>query len=184
MRATRKTKASHTHQEHSALAKPTKLIDYQCMPAALDVDWSGIRAAAVVVGVREAARQAGISENTVMARARREDWLPAAASARAAPPTTAHAISVTDLHANARNGAEILCEVLAESNRETRLSLAKYAERVSKHVERMADDAPDSALQSSGHVRNVADIANKVHGWQSEGVAVGVQVNLGTLLPE
>jgi hypothetical protein len=45
------------------------------MPVALDVNWEAVRAHAVTHGAREAARAFELSENTVMARCRREGWL-------------------------------------------------------------------------------------------------------------
>jgi len=44
-------------------------------PAIEPVNWEAVRMLAISVGVREAARKCGISENTAMTRCRREGWL-------------------------------------------------------------------------------------------------------------
>ena len=45
------------------------------MPKPLNVDWSAVRVLAVAVGVREAARQMGISGDAVRQRSKREGWM-------------------------------------------------------------------------------------------------------------
>ena len=45
------------------------------MPKPVNVDWPAVRVLAVVVGVREAARQMGISEAAVRQRSKREGWM-------------------------------------------------------------------------------------------------------------
>ena len=45
------------------------------MPRALNVDWPSLRVLAVAVGVREAARQMGISQDAVRQRSKREGWM-------------------------------------------------------------------------------------------------------------
>jgi hypothetical protein len=47
------------------------------MPKPLNVDWPAVRVLAVAVGVREAARQMGISEDAVRQRSKREGWMAA-----------------------------------------------------------------------------------------------------------
>lgn len=44
-------------------------------PATMPPNWPAIRALAMVVGVREAARRCGVSENAALARSMREGWL-------------------------------------------------------------------------------------------------------------
>jgi hypothetical protein len=45
------------------------------MPKPLNVDWPAVRVLAVAVGVREAARQMGISQDAVRQRSKREGWM-------------------------------------------------------------------------------------------------------------
>ena len=45
------------------------------MPKPLNVDWPAVRVLAVAVGVREAARQMGISQDAVRQRPKREGWM-------------------------------------------------------------------------------------------------------------
>jgi hypothetical protein len=72
------------------------------MPKPLNVDWSAVRVLAVAVGVREAARQMGISQDAVRQRSKREGWMssPKTVAQRAlAKPVTSvspHALSPAD----------------------------------------------------------------------------------------
>jgi hypothetical protein len=52
------------------------------MPKPLSVDWPAVRVLAVAVGVREAARQMGISQDAVRQRSKREGWIISAKSAQ------------------------------------------------------------------------------------------------------
>jgi hypothetical protein len=45
------------------------------MPKPLNVDWPAVQVLAVAVGVREAARQMGISQDAVRQRSKREGWM-------------------------------------------------------------------------------------------------------------
>ena len=45
------------------------------MPRPLNVDWPAVRVLAVAVGVREPARQMGISQDAVRQRSKRERWM-------------------------------------------------------------------------------------------------------------
>lgn len=129
-----------------------------------EIDWAGIRAASVVVGVREAARQASTHLSTeeqtrfverVMKRCSREGWIVKADAVRNSVRTMQQAIP---LSANVRNGAETLQCVLAEDARETRISL-------SKSTRRLAKDAEKALLEQAGDVLQVTKAASLIHGW-------------------
>ena len=124
------------------------------MPKPLNVDWPAVRVLAVAVGVREAARQMGISEDAVRQRSKREGWM-------ASPKTVAQralAKPVTSVSPTALSPADALANVLQEHERETKLSLARSARR-------MAKDAEQATLRESGHVKEVAQTAAIVHRW-------------------
>lgn len=57
--------------------------------------------------------------------------------------------------------ADVLQDTLAEHERETRLSLARYARRVSKVSEK-------ASIKHAGLVHKVAQVAGLVHKWDSE----------------
>ena len=100
------------------------------MPKPLNVDWPAVRVLAVAVGVREAARQMGISEDAVRQRSKREGWMasPKTVAQRAlAKPVTSVSPALSPAHA--------LANVLQEHERETKLSLARSARRMAKDAE-------------------------------------------------
>jgi hypothetical protein len=118
----------------------------EIMPKPLNVDWPAVRVLAVAVGVREAARQMGISEDAVRQRSKREGWM---ASAKAVAQR-ALAKPVTSVSPNALSPADALANVFGERKRRTKLGLSKYA---AEAAERAADSDGDLALS-----RNVRDV--------------------------
>jgi hypothetical protein len=124
------------------------------MPKPLNVDWPAVRVLAVAVGVREAARQMGISEDAVRQRSKREGWMtsPKAVAQRAL------AKPVTSVSPNALSPADALVNVLQEHERETKLSLARSARR-------MAKDAEQATLREASYVHKAAQVASITHRW-------------------
>jgi hypothetical protein len=101
-----------------------------------------VRVLAVAVGVREAARQMGISQDAVRQRSKREGWM-------ASPKTVAQralAKPVTSV-----SPADALGNVFRERKHRTKLGLSKYA---AEAAERAGDSDGDLALS-----RNVRDVA-------------------------
>ena len=124
------------------------------MPKPLNVDWPAVRVLAVAVGVREAARQMGISEDAVRQRSKREGWM-------ASPKTVAQralAKPVTSVSPDVLSPADALANVLQEHERETKLSLARSARR-------MAKDAEQATLREAPYVHKAAQVASITHGW-------------------
>ena len=113
------------------------------MPKSLNVDWPAVRVLAVAVGVREAARQMGISEDAVRQRSKREGWM-------ASPKTVAQralAKPVTSVSPDGLSPADALANVLREHERETKLSLARSARRMAKGERRKASEGAGFALR-------------------------------------
>jgi hypothetical protein len=122
------------------------------MPKPLNVDWPAVRVLAVAVGVREAARQMGISQDAVRQRSKREGWM-------ASPKTVAQralAKSVTSVSPSALSPADALANVLQERQRETKLSLARSARRTAK-------DAEQATLREAPYVHKAAQVASITH---------------------
>src|ERR1044072_4680128 len=141
------------------------------MPKPLSVDWPAVRVLAVAVGVREAARQMGISQDAVRQRSKREGWL-------ASPKTVtqrALAKPVTSVSPNALSPADALANVLQEHERETKLSLARSARR-------MAKDAEQATLRESPYVHKAAQAASIPHGWGNQDKNPNTILNLGVLI--
>ncbi len=109
------------------------------------VNKEAVRLLVIQHGQREAARIAGLNENTVRSWAMRYNW----ATATKSQP----------------NGHSALVErVQSEIERlehETRSSLARSAARLAKKSER-------TTLGNSGHVHNVAKTAAIVHRWDAK----------------
>jgi hypothetical protein len=127
------------------------------MPKPLNVDWPGVRVLAVAVGVREAARQMGISQDAVRQRSKREGWM-------ASPETVAQralAKAVTNVSPNALSPAAALANVLNERKERTKLGLSKFTAEAAEQ----AAEHPDK-LGIAGKVKDVAS----VHGtlWPEE----------------
>jgi hypothetical protein len=139
------------------------------MPKPLNVDWPAVRVLAVAVGVREAARQMGISQDAVRQRSKREGWM-------ASPKTIvqrALAKPVTRVSPNTLSPADALSSVLSERKDRTKLGLSKYA---AEAAERAGESNGDLRLS-----RNVRDVA-AVHGqlWPTEAQAGILNLNVLT----
>jgi hypothetical protein len=119
------------------------------MPKPLNVDWPAVRVLAVAVGVREAARQMGISQDAVRQRSKREGWM-------ASPETVAQralAEPVTNVSPNALSPAAALANVLSERKGRSKLGLSKYAAEAAEAAAEHRDK-----LGIAGKVRDVAGV--------------------------
>ena len=148
-----------------------------------EIDWSGIRAAAVVIGVREAARQAAadipeIERNTfverVMKRSSREGWI--------VRKTEIVQNTEKTLSAPVRNGADSLARRLAEDSAHTRVGFSKAARKVATHLGEKAANALIERDTAQG-ARQWAEIAKTTHGWDAkqDGPGANVAVNIGII---
>jgi hypothetical protein len=146
------------------------------MPKPLNVDWPAVRVLAVAVGVREAARQMGISQDAVRQRSKRERWMasPKAVAQRAL------AKPVTSVSPNALSPADALSNVFRERKHRTKLGLSQY---VSQAAERAAESDGDLGL--SRNVRDVAAVGSSL--WpenQGRETILQLGVLIGTTTPE
>jgi hypothetical protein len=101
-----------------------------------EIDWTGLRAAAVAIGIRPAAKQAARhlspdeQERFVCSR---KKWFAKAQQDKA----DAVATSATALSANVRKGADVFSEILAEDSRETRIGLSAAARKAAETLAKM-----------------------------------------------
>jgi hypothetical protein len=140
------------------------------MPKPLNVDWPAVRVLAVAVGVREAARQMGISQDAVRQRSKREGWM-------ASPKTVtqrALAKPVTSVSPNVLSPAHALANVLSERKHRTKLGLSKYA---AEAAERAGES--DGDLDLSRSVRDVAAVHSTLWPNQPETNQI---LNIGILI--
>lgn len=130
------------------------------MPA-LPIDWPEVKTLALAIGVREAARRMGLSEEVVKKRCTREGWLqdrhaPAKAM-QAAIAAKAEVVRV------ASPQVPTAAEVLASMGQKTRAALAAGILRGSERVARLD---PDEIIERAQGVHSLAKSASLVHGWQ------------------
>jgi hypothetical protein len=132
-----------------------------------DVDWPGLRAAAVAIGIRKAARHAArdLPPNEqerfvqrAMKRCSRQKWLVKSQHDKA----EAAATSPTALSANVRKGSDVLSEILAEDSRETRIGLSSAARNAAETFAKM----PGGKVIKHAHAhRHITASASTLHGW-------------------
>jgi hypothetical protein len=154
-----------------------------------DIDWPGLRAAAVAIGIRPAARHAARDLppheqerfiQRAMKRCSREKWLVQSEQVK----TDAVATSPTALSANVRKGADVLSEILAEDSRETRIGLSSAARNAAETFAKMPGSKVIKHAQAHRHI---TASSSQLHGWD-EAEARGKQgiVNIAILdfIPE
>jgi hypothetical protein len=135
-----------------------------------DIDWPGLRAAAVAIGIRRAARQAArdlpLNEQErfvqrAMKRCSRERWLVKSEQVKA----DALAALPTALSAVVRKGSDVLSEMLAEDDRETKLDLSAAARNAAKAFARMQGER---VIEKAQQLRHVTASSSHVHGWEQQ----------------
>jgi hypothetical protein len=136
---------------------------------AQEIDWSGLRAAAIAIGIRTAARQAAQDLpphererfiQRAMKRCSRQKWLVKSQQAKADAVVT----SRIALSANVRKGSDVLSEILAEDSRGTRLGLSAAARKAAETLSKM----PGSKIikHAQAH-RHVTASSSQLHGWDA-----------------
>ena len=142
-----------------------------------EIDWPGLRAAAVAIGIRKAARQAARDlppdeqerfVQRAMKRCSREKWLVKAQQDKA----DAIVMSSTALSANVRKGADVLSELLAEDSRETSIGLSAATRKASVSL---AECDGDEVVYVSAKLKDVVSSAAQLHGW-NQPAAVNVNI--------
>ena len=131
------------------------------------IDWPGIRAAALVLGVREAARQAAANLPDierqrfvfrVLKRSKREGWIKAKLSSMSSVPRN----SGKPMSSNVATGAHVVAIGLAELSHETRIGLAQLAKRAVDHA---VKSKRALSLSSTSDLRQLTASAAQIGGW-------------------
>ena len=144
-----------------------------------EIDWPGLRAAAVAIGIRPAARQAArdlpLDEQErfiqrAMKRCSRQKWLVKSQQDKAEAIVT----SSTALSADVRKGADVLSEILEEDSRETRIGLSAAARKAAETFAKMPGSKVIKHAQAHGHVIRSATV---LHGWDEKGNPVPFTLN-------
>jgi hypothetical protein len=141
--------------------------------APIPINWEAVRALAMVVGVREAARRMGAPEETVKKRCTREGWLDAPEAKRA-----------NKLAVSARSGimvspqmspAALITAEISHLGSKTRLSLARGIAKAGQHIESMDGQ---EILMDAQNVKSVAQTADLVHGWKDSAPQVKIRLDV------
>jgi hypothetical protein len=149
------------------------------------IDWPGIRAAAVTIGVRRAARNAARDlppdeqirfVDRVLQRSHREGWIRTKTAiieqqtdAPASKPMSSPVIS----------GADSIAKALADDSNATKIGFSTAARKVATKIGAMKPNLDKDRAQA---VRHWAGVASSVHGWQDEkGGDRRVMINIGIL---
>ena len=130
--------------------------------------WQQIQTAyASGIGLRELARNMGIPEGTVLARAKRKGWTCQIQSAKALAPRPEAAVTP----------AEAVALSLAEHSKRTRSGLARAMTRAAERAEQLDGE---TVIDRARKLKSVAETASLLHGGES--AKSQTVVNLGVLL--
>lgn len=140
------------------------------MPAALPVDREKVKMVALQVGVREAARQFELNEDTVMAWSRREAWF---AQKEQTQQVVEKHIADRGMQAVARKTPS---EVMLQYKGKTKLAQAKTVYKTAHHFSRLA---PEVLAKKTQDVKNNVDSASKL--WPEVGPDQRTLVNVNIL---
>lgn len=157
------------------------------MPAELDVDREAVRVLVVAVGPREAARQMGLSEDTVLSWARRGRWVQSAQEARDRAAQSLAQRQPEAVHSTALKPADALSNMIAEDGKATKIAGMKYARRTVEHAASLAQDDPEKALAMAGDVKASLQSAAIAGDWQTRADGQQLVINIALLgrdLPE
>jgi len=130
------------------------------MPAALEIDREAVKVIALAVGVREAARQYGLNEDTVAAWSAREGWFKKEQEvARVQEEAVWKKQERQGLQASA---SKTPASIMKSWDGETRFDLAKGLRAGAAVV---ADMDGQEVLMAAQQVGTLAKTAALVHGW-------------------
>jgi hypothetical protein len=133
-------------------------------------DREAVKVLAIAVGVRQAARQLNLNEDTVCSWAKRGHWF----TPKPQPPSNA----INPQALQAKPGAA-LQSILESDNRETRIDLSKAARKAARTF---SNYHGEKIIGKSQELRHVTATASQLHGWErKEGETAGVIVNIALL---
>lgn len=148
-----------------------------------NIDWPGIRANAMAVGIREAARQAARDlpqdeqnrfVERVLKRSTREGWIARKVEVQAAARVSGTGAPPKPLSALVHTSADGMANHLAEAGKQTRLHLVKAA---SSAARAFSERTGEAVINSAKALREITSTAATLHGWEQAG-STNVQINL------
>lgn len=148
-------------------------IDNSAPPA--PINWGEVRALAMVVGVREAARRMGISEAATMQRSAREGWLATQEARTVNKMAVAQRSSLTAAPCQQLSAGALISSEIIQLGQKTRLSLARGVSKAAETVETLSGS---EILDKSGDVKAIAQTADLVHGWKDAAPSVKIRLDV------
>lgn len=146
------------------------------MPAPIEVDKEQVRMLVLSVGVREAARQIGLNEKTVLHWSHTGNWL-----AHTKPqPKPVLPLSMQSRSVVSVKPADALQNTLKNDHEETKINVLRYAKAASAEGARLAEEQPDKALDQAANMKQVAQAASIAVG-EKAGDSTQVLVNIALL---
>jgi hypothetical protein len=145
-----------------------------------EIDWAGLRAAAVAIGIRRAAAQAAQDlppdeqerfVQRAMKRCSRQKWLVKAQQDKA----DAVATSPIALSANVRKGSDVLSDALAEDSRATRIGLSAAARKAAETLRNMPGSKVIKHAQAHRHLTASSSV---LHSWDDKGSPIPFTLNV------
>lgn len=136
------------------------------------INWDAVRMLAIAVGVREAARQFGISEEATMKRCQREGWLKNEQVRAVAERSVKERMS---LSANVRTPAAAMAVEMAGIAVATRLGIARGIAKAAQDIEVMSGA---SVIDNAHEIKSVTQTASILHNWDKSGPAPKLRVEL------
>jgi hypothetical protein len=131
----------------------------------LDVNREAVRTLVIAIGVRAAARQLGLNEDTVSAWSARGKWLQLPKPATQFQPASNASIAPADALAN----------ILQEQGRTTKLNLSKAA---GKAADRFQEMPADKVIEKSGRLLDITKVASTIHGWDQSQSSSALNLNV------
>jgi hypothetical protein len=130
------------------------------------VDREGVRLLAMEIGASAAARKLGLNYNTVRSWAKRYNWgdLPERAGRPAIVPAT-------DL----QRPGDVLLQTHKELGERTKSGLAQATARAAEAAANAAEPLP---VSNTSHLRDLAQSAARIFGWNTDGPQVQVNTQL------
>jgi hypothetical protein len=126
------------------------------------VDRESVRLLAIELGVREAARRCGLSEDRVRKWSSRYKWLE-----QKAPKQQEAAVTVVT------SPGDVLLQSHKELGERTKTGLAQATARAAEGAAKAADPLP---VSNTAHLRDLAQSAARIFGWDNNDKP-GVQLN-------
>ncbi len=146
------------------------------------ISWEAVKALAMVVGVREAARRMELSEEQVKKRCTREGWLSDPRARQAVTNAVALRSGISaPVPMSPKSPAALIAQELAELNAKSRLSLARGMSKASTTIENMDGQ---EIVADAGNVKAIVQATAQVHAWADQPATSRVRLEVLLSKPE